>query len=88
MTTDSKNETAQRVGSVATGSLPVWSAEFLLQQWERELRKADKDSDYWGNLETGGGDYCRGRANGYRACIRQLRTEVARAKKRQPEENN
>ncbi len=68
-------------------SLPVTSAEYLIAQWSRLEEKAESESDYWGSIETGGGDTYRARASALRLCIKMLRREVALEKRRQRKAN-
>lgn len=75
--------------SLATGSLPVSSAEALLEKW-------DFMADHWSQLaenrrkrgEELGAYTCKIRAEGWTFCASQLRWELERATERQPEEND
>ena len=58
---------------LATGSLPVSSAEALCYRWEAEAQRCGEQADV---------------ANCLIECAHDLRRELARANQRQPEEND
>ena len=78
------------VAAVATGSLPVSSAD-LSVVWENRARNARDLEKYWrrqGKAFATEEAFFKGRAMAFELCSDELRREMAAANLRQPEEND
>jgi hypothetical protein len=80
---------------VSTGSLPVLSVLYLIERWGKNAGQWKSDVEYHKRLIFKDDPAaaisvasCEARASIYAVCIQDLRTEMARANQRQPEENN
>lgn len=71
---------------VATGSLPVSSAEALCRVWQNR-EQSHQGAAVAEQFSASGDMRHTYAANAYRDCVAMLRREMARAIKRQPEEN-
>lgn len=80
----------QVVAAVTTGSLPVWSARLmaLADTWDDRAGHDILEADWLRTRDSRRSAEYRDRAILYRSVAKELRTEIAAASVRQPEENN
>ena len=75
--------------AVTTGSLPVWSARLmaLADTWDDRACHDILEADWLRTRDSRRSAEYRDRATLYRSVAKELRTEIAAASVRQPEEN-
>ena len=73
---------------LVTGSLPAWRVERLLRHWaDRAQRLKEASADESSALNTTEAFRLESMQWAVEDCVRDLRADMARANKRQPEEN-